>query len=44
MDFRGNLEVGIQEDIPEVETPVRPTRTPDIDKALSVITSGGQET
>ena len=44
VDFRGNLEVDVTEDVPEVETPGGPTITPYCDKALLDITSGGQET
>ena len=44
MDIRGKLEVGGTEDVPEVKTPSEPTITPDGDKALSGINSGGQET
>ena len=40
----GNLEVGGPEDVTETETPSGSTRNMGVDKALSCITSGGQET
>ena len=43
VDFRVNLEVGVPEDVPEVDTPGGPTRTWYRNKALLGITSVGQE-
>ena len=43
MDFRGNLEVGGPEEAPEAKTPGGPTRNMNGNKALSGITSRGQE-
>ena len=43
MDFRGNLEFGVSEDIPEAHTPCGPTRTPDGNKAILGINTEGQE-
>ena len=43
MDFRGNLEFGGSEDIPEADTPCGPTRNPYGNKAISGITTEGQD-
>ena len=43
MDFRENLESGRSEDVPEADTPCGPTITPDVDEAISGISTGGQE-
>ena len=44
MDFRGNLEVGGPEDVPEVAKPGGQTTTPESKEDLPGITSGGKET
>ena len=43
MDFRGNLEAGISEDVPEADKPCGPTITLDGNGELSDISTGGQE-
>ena len=43
VDFRVNLEVGVPEDVPEVDTPGIPTSSWYRNKAILGITSVGQE-
>ena len=44
MDFRGNLEIFVSENVPEAETPRVPMKDPDGDETLSGIITVGQET